>query len=154
MTAVVTPLRAPVAAADRAAVLALERAVEVRPLGWDALGAEAALGPHEGCLLLLREDGLPVGFAAARMLAGVAHVLRLSVAPDRRRRGHGRRLLERLLAWAEEAGAAEVTLEVRRGNAAARALYATADFVPVGRRPRYYPDGEDAELMTRPVVGG
>lgn len=154
MNRTVTRLRAPVADADRIAVLTLEGAVEDRPLGWEALGAEAALESREGCLLLLTEADVPVGFASGRMLAGVAHVLRLTVAPDRRRRGHGRLLLDHLLAWAAEADAAEVTLEVRHGNVAARALYAAASFVPVGRRPRYYADGEDAVLMTRPGMVG
>lgn len=44
-----------------------------------------------------------------------------------------------------------MTLEVRTGNAAARALYAGAGFAEVGRRRRYYTDGEDAVLMTRPA---
>ena len=41
------------------------------------------------------------------------------------------------------------SLEVRDGNTAARALYATAGFAPVGRRPRYYADGEDAVTYHR-----
>jgi ribosomal protein S18 acetylase RimI-like enzyme len=39
-------------------------------------------------------------------------------------------------------------LEVRASNAAARALYASAGFVAVGRRARYYRDpDEDAVVM-------
>jgi ribosomal-protein-alanine N-acetyltransferase len=41
-----------------------------------------------------------------------------------------------------------VQLEVRASNQPARALYARAGFVVDGRRPRYYPDGEDAVLMS------
>jgi len=148
VSATVERLRAPVADGDRAALLALETAVEARPLGWAALGAEA--GWDDGCLLVLRgADGGLGGFASARLLAGTAHVLRCTVAPEHRRRGHGRALLAGLLAWADAAGADAVTLEVRTGNAAARALYAGAGFAEVGRRRRYYPDGEDAVLMTR-----
>ena len=40
-------------------------------------------------------------------------------------------------------------MEVRDGNAAARALYRSAGFAEVGRRRRYYPDGEDAILLLR-----
>ena len=144
-------LRAPVAPADRDAVLALEAATEPRPLGWEALGAEAARG--DGCLLVLRgEDGAVLGFASGRLLAGTAHVLRLTVVPALRRRGHGRALLGGLVDWAAGEGAAAVTLEVRAGNAAARALYAGAGLAEVGRRARYYPDGEDAVLMTLPLA--
>ena len=42
-----------------------------------------------------------------------------------------------------------VTLEVRLSNRAARALYGSFGFRPVGIRPRYYSDnGEDALIMT------
>ena len=44
---------------------------------------------------------------------------------------------------------AGVVLEVRASNAPAQALYRRAGFVVDGRRPRYYPDGEDAVLMSR-----
>lgn len=153
MSATVERLRAPVGAEDRAALLALEAATERRPLGWAALGAEA--DRPDGCLVALRgPDGGLHGFASGRLLDGTVHVLRLAVAHAWRRRGHGRALLAALLAWAAEVAADAVTLEVRAGpdGAAARALYATVGFSAVGRRPRYYPDGDDAVLMTR-VVG-
>ena len=151
MSATVVRLRAPIADVDRDAVLALEAVTEPRPLGWNALGAEAI--EADGCLVVLREGGGAVrGFASGRLLAGTVHVLRLAVDPAVRRRGHGRALLAALLAWAVEVAADDVTLEVRAGNVAARALYGAAGFTEVGRRPGYYPDGEDAVLMTRTVA--
>lgn len=152
MTVTVEALRAPVAPADRADLLAVEAATETRPLGWVALGAEAER--PDGCLIGLRlDDGRLHGLASARLLAGVAHVLRLAVLPALRRRGHGRALLDALVAWADAEGADEVTLEVRAGNVAARALYVGAGLAEVGRRRGYYPDGEDAVLMTRTRPG-
>lgn len=47
----------------------------------------------------------------------------LFVAPDARRFGVGRRLLERARAFAVETGAAELTLETQTTNHAAQALY-------------------------------
>jgi ribosomal protein S18 acetylase RimI-like enzyme len=44
----------------------------------------------------------------------------------------------------------EATLEVRADNAGALALYHAHGFLEAGRRPRYYADGADAVLMTRP----
>jgi ribosomal-protein-alanine N-acetyltransferase len=50
---------------------------------------------------------------------------------------------------AVEAGAREITLEVRASNHAAQALYRSMGFVVVGVRKHYYYDnGEDAILMT------
>jgi len=42
-----------------------------------------------------------------------------------------------------------MTLEVRVGNDAAKALYRSFGFTVAGRRPRYYTDdGEDAYVMS------
>jgi ribosomal-protein-alanine N-acetyltransferase len=44
----------------------------------------------------------------------------------------------------------QLTLEVRRSNHAARALYEKFGFKAAGMRPRYYQDnGEDAVIMWR-----
>jgi ribosomal-protein-alanine N-acetyltransferase len=42
-----------------------------------------------------------------------------------------------------------VQLELAATNAPALALYQGLGFVVVGRRSRYYPDGEDALLLSR-----
>jgi ribosomal-protein-alanine N-acetyltransferase len=48
-----------------------------------------------------------------------------------------------------------ITLEVREGNEAARALYRDFGFVEVALRPRYYPDTrEDAMIMLRELAPG
>jgi len=133
-----------------AAVLALEAATQDRPLGLATLLREAAA---DGVVLLAHDggpDGPLVGFASARLLGDEAHVIRLAVSPDRRRRGVGRALLAGLSGWTREVGAAALLLEVRAGNAPALALYAGAGFTVEGRRSRYYPDGEDALLLRRP----
>jgi len=77
------------------------------------------------------------------------HVVDLAVAPSARRRGIGRRLLDALTSQLRTRGARAITLEVRAGNLGALALYRGAGFVVEGRRPRYYPDGEDALLLWR-----
>jgi [ribosomal protein S18]-alanine N-acetyltransferase len=131
------------------AVLALEAATQDRPLGLATLLREAAA---DGVVLLAHDggpDGPLVGFASARLLGDEAHVIRLAVSPDRRRRGVGRALLAGLIGWTTEVGAASLLLEVRAGNAPALALYADAGFTLDGHRPRYYPDGEDALLLRR-----
>jgi ribosomal-protein-alanine N-acetyltransferase len=91
--------------------------------------------------------------ASARLHVDEAHVIRLAVEASQRRGGVGRALLDALLAWARERAAGAVVLEVRDSNAPAQALYAAAGFVADGRRPRYYPDGEDALLWRLMLVG-
>jgi [ribosomal protein S18]-alanine N-acetyltransferase len=91
------------------------------------------------------------GMILGRAAAGEAEILTLAVLPAARRQGLGRALLAAALAEAGARGAGEMFLEVAAGNAAARALYAAAGFTPVGRRPAYYPDGQDA-LVLRAVI--
>jgi ribosomal-protein-alanine N-acetyltransferase len=84
-----------------------------------------------------------------------AHITTFGVHPDWRRLGVGRRLLLRLVELALELGAVRMTLEVRVGNEAAKALYRSFGFSVAGRRPRYYTDdGEDAYVMTTPSLAG
>ncbi len=67
-----------------------------------------------------------------------------------RRRGIARSLLAELIGEATSRGARSLFLEVSVLNDPASALYRGAGFAAVGRRPRYYPDGSDALLLSRP----
>jgi len=103
---------------------------------------------------VLREEGDLAGYVSAYLVAGELQINDIAVAPDRRRRGLARLLLDDVLALARERGAALATLEVRPSNVAARALYAARGFVETGRRTGYYPEsGEDALLMELPLRG-
>lgn len=86
------------------------------------------------------DDGgpVPVGFAVARVAADEAEVISIGVAPAARRRGVGAALLADVMARAVAHGAVRIFLEVAEDNAAAIALYVSAGFEKVGRRPGYY----------------
>ena len=92
---------------------------------------------------------LALAFAVA-VGAGEAHVLNVCVSPAAQGRGHGRRLVRRLLDLARWHRAERVFLEVRPSNPRAIALYHDLGFNEIGRRPGYYPAGhgrEDALVM-------
>ncbi|MBL8447674.1 MAG: ribosomal protein S18-alanine N-acetyltransferase [Zoogloeaceae bacterium] len=79
-----------------------------------------------------------------------AHLLNLTVAKARQRRGVGRAFLELLCGRARGAGARQMFLEVRVSNLAAQALYRARGFEAIGRRKGYYPgpgQREDAIVM-------
>jgi [ribosomal protein S18]-alanine N-acetyltransferase len=78
------------------------------------------------------------GFIVLRCAADEAEILTLAVAPDWRRRGAGRRLVEKALAAAAARGAHALYLEVAEKNRAAMELYERLGFACVGRRERYY----------------
>ncbi len=99
-----------------------------------------------------REDGAPIGHAVVMMAVDEAHLLNLTIVPERQRRGLGGALLGHAMAVARGHGAARMLLEVRPGNAPALALYRRCRFAEIGRRKGYYPGHagrEDAIVMAR-----
>jgi ribosomal-protein-alanine N-acetyltransferase len=125
---------------------ALERQAFPDPWSELALGEELA-DPHGIFLVVAAPGGAPVAYALFRVVADEAEILTFAVAAAERRRGLGSGLLRQGLARARAAGARACYLEVRAGNAPARALYGRFGFRQVGRRRAYYADGADALLM-------
>ncbi len=93
------------------------------------------------------EVGTLVGYAGGWVVDGDVQILKVGTDPAWRRRGIARELLAHVAADARNLGAQTVSLEVRAGNEGAQALYKALGFVPVGTRPRYYSDREDALIM-------
>lgn len=135
-------------AAIPAAVAALAARAMDHP--WSAGQVRDALASPHACLMC-QEDaarGL-IGFALGRRVdRDVVEIDLVAVAPEHRREGVGRAVLEALMAAERAGGVTEFRLELAEGNMAAFGLYSAVGFVVVGRRARYYPDGEDALLLT------
>jgi [ribosomal protein S18]-alanine N-acetyltransferase len=90
----------------------------------------------------------PDGFIVVRTVADEAEILTLAVAPNARRVGRGRALVNAAVDAARAQGAGRLYLEVSAENAPARALYAGLGFTEIGRRARYYADGADALALS------
>ena len=89
-----------------------------------------------------------LGFIVFWLVHDEVHVLNIATAIEERRRGIGRALMDEAAERGRRAGAVLATLEVRRSNAAAIALYRELGYRQVGVRPNYYADeGEDAIVM-------
>ncbi|MEQ8278258.1 MAG: GNAT family N-acetyltransferase [Deltaproteobacteria bacterium] len=116
--------------------------------GWSEASLAETLA-HPGTVAVVQP---PVGFALGRLVLDEAELLLIVIDPEHRRRGAGRRLLADFEAEVQTAGGAVVHLEVAARNAAARALYAAADYRPVGRRAGYYQDGDDAVLLEKTLA--
>lgn len=93
----------------------------------------------------------PVGFCATHRVGDALHITALAVAPDYRRRGGGRALLEGALSLARRLRVSRVSLEVASDNAAAIALYESLGFAVLRPMPSYYGPGEDAVGMVLPL---
>lgn len=147
-----SPLALRPATADDAAALArVDAATSMQP--WSALmfRAEVARGDRWYVVAGPEDDpGEVVGYAGIARLADEVHVMGIAVLPSQQGQGCGRQLLTALCREAAASSAA-MLLEVRPSNTSARHLYRTAGFTQVGRRPGYYPDGEDALLLWRPA---
>ncbi|HEY0374173.1 MAG TPA: ribosomal protein S18-alanine N-acetyltransferase [Amnibacterium sp.] len=139
----------PAAPGDLDAVMAIETA-SFPTDAWSRSSMAATLADRDTAAIVATEADALLGYAAVLAPRGAddADVLTIAVAEAARGRGIGRALLERLLQEATARGAAQVFLEVRADNPVATALYVSAGFVAVGRRPHYYkPDDVDAVVM-------
>ena len=100
--------------------------------------------------LVAEEDGFLCAYAGMWLVLDEAHITNIAVHPDRRRQGYGELITSSLIRYAADLCMSFLTLEVRRSNAAAQALYHKLGFVDVGFRRRYYEDNqEDALIMVR-----
>jgi [ribosomal protein S18]-alanine N-acetyltransferase len=97
-----------------------------------------------------REGDRIIAFNNYWIVTTELHVLAIATHPDVRGRGYGGQLLDHAIRLAIATGCSLATLEVRRSNLAAIALYERAGFKTVHVRARYYQDdGEDALVMLR-----
>jgi len=81
-----------------------------------------------------------------------ADIHTLTVAPNFRRQGIGRAMLDQLIAWAYERKAPAIFLEMREGNEEASPLYISSGFTPISRRDDYYGSGVHALVMKRELL--
>jgi ribosomal-protein-alanine acetyltransferase len=134
-------------AEDAEAVAALS--ADAGAARWDAEAfRRELLLPH--ARLRVIEGGASFAVAAFAVWWHVVdeiHLLNIVVAADLRRSGLARALMDSMLDDARSVAARAIELEVRAGNASAIALYVAYGFETLGRRKRYYADGEDALLM-------
>ncbi|MCI0574064.1 MAG: ribosomal protein S18-alanine N-acetyltransferase [Myxococcaceae bacterium] len=141
----------PMLLGDLEDVMALERRAFRNPWSAELLRRELE---HEWSTILLAETagggGRPVllGLCIYWVVHDEVHVLNVATEPAHQRRGVARSLLEEALARGRSRRCTLATLEVRRSNVPAIALYQGLGFRQVGVRPNYYSDeGEDALVM-------
>lgn len=97
-----------------------------------------------------RQGGLAAYLFACWQLDEL-HILKVATHPAYRRHGLATSLLEAAHEEARRQRGRGLILEVRPSNRAALLLYRRLGYQVVGRRPRYYSDGEDATVMFLPV---
>lgn len=139
---------APMRDSDLDEVLAIETAVYSHP--WTRANFVDSLRADYICRSW-RIAGQLAGYFVLAVAAGEAHLLNLSVAAARQRRGYGSALLQEAIARARARQAKHVFLEVRPSNRPAIALYRQAGFRELSVRRGYYPaqaGREDALILS------
>ena len=139
---------------DLLEVVEIEETSGLSRWGWSAYYAELQ-GKNSHLMLVARIDSHEqtrrcklAGYIVARMGADELHINNVAVREDYRRRGIGRRLLDRILEEGKRSGATAAFLELRAGNTAALALYKECGFRVTSQRKQYYSDPvEDALVM-------
>lgn len=138
--------------ADAPALAVLERATFSDP--WSEGGLREMLESSHAFALLAEWDGALAGYIFARWVADSGEILNLAVAGRYRRKGLGLRLLDEALTRLADHGIAEVYLEVRASNRAARALYTARGFRVAGMRRAYYREPTEDALVLKLALGG
>lgn len=130
---------------DIADIMDIERLSFAQPWSESAMRQEL-VNPHAH-YTVLEEAGRVVAYAGMWKICDEAHITNIAVHPLKRRQSLGERMLRAFLGAAKEEGIVAATLEVRKGNAPAIALYEKLGFEAAGVRKKFYGDGEDAVVM-------
>lgn len=88
-----------------------------------------------------------IGYIIFWLIADEAHILNLAVSPSFRKQKFGKTLVGVAIKEAKKFGATSIYLEVRPSNLNAMTLYQKFGFIYVATRKKYYPNGEDANIM-------
>jgi [ribosomal protein S18]-alanine N-acetyltransferase len=138
---------------DLAAIEEIERTSYPTPWSRSMFASELAK-PSSICLGAIEAEREElVGYLIISRYVDAWHVMNIAVAPEYRRRGIARSLMERLFEVTARDARRGYTLEVRVSNEAAIRLYEELGFKTRGVRRGYYTDNrEDALIMWKDPV--
>ncbi len=135
-------------------VLAIENRVFPDPWPEQAFVSDLE-DPRLAFTRVARDQGAVAGYLIAWRVSRELHLTNIAVAEDFRRRGVAQALLDELYEEARRVRAESITLEVRRSNEPAIALYRKNGFRQAGVRRNYYEKGhEDALVLTLELMAG
>ena len=133
---------------DLESIAALEEKCFIEPWDTEDCRRELDENPFSNGWILKQEDKI-VAYAFLWETFEMAQLARIGVDPALRKQGIAKEMMQHLIERAREAGCEFMTLEVRQSNVAARHLYEGCEFIQVNVSKGYYPNGEDAIVMTK-----
>lgn len=131
---------------DAADAARLEREIFSSP--WSEAAFREETGRADRLFASAYLDGAFAGYCGMLAVCGEGDITNVAVGEPFRRRGIAERMLRTVLAWGMQMGLCAFTLEVRKSNAAAIALYESLGFAAEGVRRNFYEKPrEDALIM-------
>jgi ribosomal-protein-alanine N-acetyltransferase len=121
------------------------------PEPWSANALQLLTSP-DAVGFVCMEGGRAVSYGGMLYTPFEGQITNIAVAPDKRRCGYGRAIVDALIRDAEARNLEQIALEVRASNEAAIALYKSLGFFEAGRRKHFYKNpAEDALVMLKPL---
>ena len=109
--------------------------------------------PYSVSYKIISSRGVMLGFIVGLIERdGTGHVIAVGVAPECRRNGYGRWLMQQVEDGFRAQNVRTMRLEVRTTNRGAQRLYMELGYIIVERMPHYYSNGDDGFLMIKSIA--
>lgn len=120
---------------------------------WTRASVEKELINKFAYYVVAIEDNNVLGYGGMWHIVNEGHITNIAVHKNHRQKGIGNAIVNALVDIAKEKEMMGLTLEVRKSNESALALYKKNGFKLEGIRPEYYEDNkEDAYIMWKYLV--
>jgi [ribosomal protein S18]-alanine N-acetyltransferase len=127
--------------------------VESFPVPWRREFFASELDASGRYAIVAVRGGKVIGYVFAMWIFDEMHINKIAVTTHERRKGIADLLMDRCFEFAKQTGVTLMSLEVRKSNAGAQEFYKRRGFEAAYVRPRYYPDGEAAVVMSSAIPG-
>lgn len=102
--------------------------------------------------LVAKADDKIIGYVCLWKILDEIQISNIAVCPERRRRGIGEEMMQRILKMTKEQDYRRISLDVRISNKAAINLYQKFGFREAGRRKNYYRHPQEDALILEKVL--
>lgn len=130
---------------DATGISELEKEIFSDP--WSYRDVQDLICTEGGMCFTALEDGKVIAYVIGRLIAPEGEIYRVAVAPHKRQRGIGYRLLDYAVKTSKGHGLERLFLEVRSRNIPAIKLYTAYGFKEIGIRKNYYKDPQDDAIV-------
>ena len=131
--------------ADATGIAALEE--EIFSDAWSYRDIQDLICTEGGMCFTAIDGGEVIAYVIGRLIAPEGEIYRVAVAPHKRQRGIGYRLLDYAVKTSKGQGLERLFLEVRSKNITAIRLYTAYGFKEIGTRKNYYKDPQDDAIV-------